>query len=214
MDKISNHDHAWRDNVGGLWNEIGQLQFDFMLLQGLKPEHRFLDVGCGCFRGGVHFIKYLDEGNYYGVDKNQDLLTNGIQMELSVAGLDQKRINVLCRDDFLFSEFNTQFDFAIAQSVFTHLNWNTIVRCLSEIKKVLAPTGNFFATFFEDQDGSHIITPILHARGDVLTYSYKDPFHYTFEVFKEIAKRLKLQVKYIGEWNHPRDQRMMVFTHE
>src|SRR5690606_31306629 len=108
----------------------------------------------------------------------------------------------------------TQFDFAIAQSVFTHLPWNAIVRCLSEIKKVLAPAGNFFTTFFEDEDGSHITAPILHTRGGVLTYSDKDPYHYSVEVFKEIASRIKMQVEYIGEWNHPRDQRMMVFTHE
>src|SRR5205807_6035012 len=54
--------------VGGAWEEIGRLQFEFLTGNGLKPHHRLLDVGCGALRGGLHFIRYLDEGNYVGVD--------------------------------------------------------------------------------------------------------------------------------------------------
>ena len=59
-----------RDMVGGRWDEIGRLQFDFLRARGLKPAHRPLDIGCGCLRGGIHAIKYLDAGNYYGLDIN------------------------------------------------------------------------------------------------------------------------------------------------
>lgn len=56
------------DAVGGLWQQMGQLQFDFLVRQGLKPEHRLLDIGCGTLRGGRHFIRYLNPGNYTGMD--------------------------------------------------------------------------------------------------------------------------------------------------
>jgi len=52
--------------VGGLWREIGQLQFRLMVDEGLTPRHRLLDVGCGSMRGGVHFIRHLDAGHYVG----------------------------------------------------------------------------------------------------------------------------------------------------
>jgi hypothetical protein len=60
-----------RSIVGGEWDEIGRLQFDFLNGAGLKPRHVLLDVGCGCLRGGVHFVAYLERGNYVGIDINQ-----------------------------------------------------------------------------------------------------------------------------------------------
>jgi hypothetical protein len=37
----------YKDLVGGDWEEIGEWQIDFWREHGLKPEHDFLDVGCG-----------------------------------------------------------------------------------------------------------------------------------------------------------------------
>ena len=54
--------------IGGNWEKIGRLQFDFLKEAGLRPENRMLDVGCGTLRGGRHFIRYLNEGNYTGID--------------------------------------------------------------------------------------------------------------------------------------------------
>ncbi len=36
-----------REVIGGLWDEMGQLQLEFMRLHGLLPQHRLLDLGCG-----------------------------------------------------------------------------------------------------------------------------------------------------------------------
>ncbi|MGL5080430.1 MAG: hypothetical protein ACRC8A_02975 [Microcoleaceae cyanobacterium] len=52
-----------RQFVGGMWDEIGKLQFDFLLANNLKPSSKFLDVGCGALRGGIPFVPYLDKGN-------------------------------------------------------------------------------------------------------------------------------------------------------
>ncbi|MGD0673589.1 MAG: hypothetical protein ABSB13_16080 [Candidatus Binatus sp.] len=41
-----------RGYVGGKWDALGQLQFEFMLKMGLKPGHVLLDTGCGALRGG------------------------------------------------------------------------------------------------------------------------------------------------------------------
>ena len=53
-----------RDYVGAHWEELGSLQFRFMVDQGLLPHHVLVDIACGSLRGGVHFIPYLDPGNY------------------------------------------------------------------------------------------------------------------------------------------------------
>ena len=200
-----------RRAVGGEWDFIGKLQFDFLVKQGLKPDHRLLDVGCGSLRGGVHFIRYLDDGNYYGIDRQQWLLDAGKKHELPRYGVADKTVHLLCRDDFDFSQFGVQFDYALAQSVFTHLPWNTIMRCLTNMKLVLKPGGTFYATYFEDPDGSHRVSTITQLPGGRITYPDRDPYHYEFDVFVEMARRVGLTVTRIGSWNHPRNQYVMVF---
>ena len=122
--------------VGGMWEEMGQLQFDFLREQGLKPEHRFLDVGCGILRGGVHFIPYLESGNYYGIDKNRELLNFG-RKEVEKAGLQERQPTLVQIEDFGFGRLGQTFDYALAQSVFTHLPLNYISRCLVNVDRVL-----------------------------------------------------------------------------
>jgi len=68
-----------RESVGGMWEEIGKLQLDFIFTQKLKPEMKFVDIGCGCLRGGVHFLRYLNSGNYYGIDMRASLIDGGYQ---------------------------------------------------------------------------------------------------------------------------------------
>jgi hypothetical protein len=63
-----------RDYIGGMWEEIGRLQFNFLRQQGLTPSHCLLDIGCGALRGGVHFITYLEPGHYLGLDKEKTLI--------------------------------------------------------------------------------------------------------------------------------------------
>jgi hypothetical protein len=74
-----------RAYVGGLWEGIGRLQFEFRLRQGLAPSDCFHDIACGSLRGGVHFINYLDPGNYLGIEKQRRLVELGIEKELGRA---------------------------------------------------------------------------------------------------------------------------------
>lgn len=183
-----------------------------MVSQGLRPEHRLLDVGCGALRGGVHFISYLTDGHYHGVDAQRWLLEAGRQIELPDHGLARRTVHLACRDDFAFSAVGTAFDYAIAQSVFTHLPWNRILRCLHNIREVMAPGGKFFATFFEDADGCHQAASLTHGPVGIVTFPDADPFHYEFDVFIDLARRTGLTVRYVGDWGHPRGQRMMCFA--
>jgi SAM-dependent methyltransferase len=130
-----------RSLVGGMWDEIGELQFNFMKSAGLLPDHRLLDVGCGSLRGGLHFIRYLDAGNYYGIDMNVSLLRAGREVELPRAGLADKNPHLLVNDAFEFQKFDSSFQFALAISVFTHIPLNSIQRCLVNIASVLEPGG-------------------------------------------------------------------------
>jgi hypothetical protein len=212
MVRLSSGEIYWSGrSVGGSWDKVGSLQFRFLVEQGLEPHHRLLDIGCGSLRGGVHFVKYLDNGNYYGVEEKQWLLDAAVEIELPRRGLSDKVVHLANRGDFNFSVFETGFDYVLAQSVFSHLTWNSIQVCLANVEKVLQERGTFYATFFEDRNGDHRAMPMYHTPGGVVTYPDRNPFHYDFGVFVELAKRTSLQVTYIGPWNHPRSQMMLEF---
>jgi cyclopropane fatty-acyl-phospholipid synthase-like methyltransferase len=201
---------AHRDFVGGLWDEIGTLQFDFLRAQGLAPNHKLLDIGCGALRCGLPLIQYLDEGNYYGLDINASLIEAG-QQELNRAGLTDRRAHLLVNDKFEFSRFGASFDFAIAQSVFTHLDMNLIVRCLVEVAKVLKPGGQLFGTFFLAPSPAHI-APIKHEPGGIVTNFDADPFHYSFRELEWLASISGFSARLIGDWGHPRGQKMLALS--
>lgn len=200
--------------VGGLWDEMGELQFRYLMDQGLRPEHRLLDIGCGSLRGGVHFVQALDDGNYYGMDAADWLLTAAREVELPRYGLADRTVHLECRDDFRFSAFDTTFDLAIAQSVFTHLRWNSIQRCLEELRGVMHEGGRFYATYFEDIDEAHRASDIRHQPGGITTHPDADPYHYAYEALAWLARRTGFSPRNVGDWGHPRGQRMLEFTAE
>src|SRR5919108_2955123 len=63
--RVANDPHA---AIGGLWEEYGELCRDYLIAQGLLPEHRLLDFGCGTGRLARKVVPYLEPGRYFGVD--------------------------------------------------------------------------------------------------------------------------------------------------
>lgn len=203
-----------RDIIGGLWDELGQLQFEFMIREGLKPHHKLLDIGCGSLRGGIHFIRYLNAGNYVGIDSNISLLDAGFEIELASSGLKERmpRENLICTGDFDPPFPDGAFDFALAQSVFTHVTLNTIRKCFERIARKIKVDGTFYATFFEIPDDVLTSEPFCHEPSEVITQGSQDPYHYRFEDLKFAAPERIWTPRYIGGWNHPRGQHIAAFV--
>ncbi|NIM21914.1 MAG: hypothetical protein GTN64_05785 [Candidatus Latescibacteria bacterium] len=148
------------------------------------------------------------------MDINQTLLDQGC-LELERYHLTDKVVTLVQSDDFDFSALGQRFQFALAQSLFTHLPLNSIISCLKKMEKALADGGQFYATFFENKEGKNNLEPIKHPSIDHIgleSYFDRDPYHYDFGTFEWICDGTSLEAKYIGDWQHPRDQKMMVFT--
>lgn len=201
-----------REVVGGLWEKLGRLQLDFLVSRGLAPHHRLLDLGCGCLRASVLLVDYLESGHYFGIDVNQPLLDAG-RRELAAAGLEHKLPlgNLVCSGSFDLSAFAEAFDFALAQSLFTHLPLNSIRTCLERLPPAMKPGGLLFATYFERTrawpEGHEITHP-----GGITTHSDRDPYHYTVADFAHLCAGLPWTLEPIGDWGHPRDQKMLAFS--
>jgi hypothetical protein len=115
------------------FDQIGQHQLDVCRMRGLLPEHKLLDIGCGCLRAGVHLIRYLNPDCYVGLDANWELVEAGIKEELSAQQLSEKRPRFMRVYDFGWRErVKGIFDFSLAHSIFTHCPQRAVRRCLSE----------------------------------------------------------------------------------
>ncbi len=207
-------DEWHRTEIGGFWDEVGQLQFDFVTAEGLQASDYLLDVGCGSLRGGVHFIRYLEPAHYVGIDQSAEILAAGQEIELPRYGLVEKAPVLVEMADFGFARLNQQFGYAMAQSVFTHLPLNDIIRCLMNVERVLLPGGKFYATFFDNPAGKRNLEPIdqpVASGHPVVSYFDRDPFHYDVATFAWICEGTTLSVEHIGDWGHPRNQRMLRF---
>jgi SAM-dependent methyltransferase len=193
------------------WDVHGPRQLEYLTEQGLQPHHTFLDVGCGPLRGGVHFIRYLEAGRYFGVDKNAGVLETAREVELPRYGLQDKQPTLAVMENFDFASLGRQFDYAWAQSVFTHLPLNNIIRCAMNIERVLVPGGRFYATFYENEQGKFNLDPVYQSP-QVTSYFDEDSFHYDYATFEWVCEGTSLEPTYLGGWGNPRNQKVVLFT--
>lgn len=184
---------------GANWDEIAILQMNFLKQEGLDVNHTLLDVACGSLRAGRLFIHYLNEGNYLGIDKEIDLIIHGVAEELGIKTFIEKRPVFVVSGDFELNKFNRRPNYAIAQSLLTHLTADDVYRCFKSLRKVIADDGKFYATFFE------VETPVENfSSSDAI-----DCFFYTREQMSALADIAGWNMHYIGDWGHPRQQKMV-----
>jgi hypothetical protein len=180
---------------------MGPMQFEFMKIQGLQPRHRLLEIGCGSLRAGRFFIPYLDADNYMGFDMDEQLVKKGLAKEVAPEFIASKRPCFVFNDRFDFAPFHHKSDLAISQSVFTHLTPTQIVICLKNLKS-FAPACRLFATFNEAR------FPIPNG---LFAPHPQRTFYYSKRQLSALAKAAGWRMNYIGEWGHPRSQKMAEF---
>ncbi len=124
---------------------------EFLQSEGLSPHHRLLDYGCGILRGGLHFIPFLNSGNYVGVDISAQRLEQG-QALIDSAGIDRGRYHTsLVKDCELKELGDRKFDYVWAHAVLMHMPENDIRTLLESLKRHLEDDGCFYFTFFPSE---------------------------------------------------------------
>ena len=122
-------------------------QFSLLFLLGLREHHRLLDFGCGSLRLGRLAIPYLKPGGYFGVEPEARLVEEGMAHELGRDAVELKRPSFGHNTDYAVDGFGVDFDFIVAQSVFSHTGEEPLRRALKAFAGSLAPGGMIVANW-------------------------------------------------------------------
>jgi len=125
---------------------MGATQFRLLTTLGLRSFNRLLDFGCGSLRAGRLLIPYLDRGNYHGLEPNTWLIEDAIARQLGQDLIALKWPHFHAFDDFRAERCGVDFDFILAQSIFSHCGLDLVERVLTGFAQALARSGLALAT--------------------------------------------------------------------
>ena len=172
---------------------IAAMVFNLLTTLGLRQHHSLLDIGCGSLRIGRLLIPYLNRGKYVGVEPNEWLVNEGIRRELSDTLVQIKRPTFIFSDSpDSIAQGEFAFDFALAQSIFSHCGLDLIKGWLSAASRSLARNGALVATFLTGEKDS-----------PKTGWIYPGCVNYRPETLERAAKDANLRFE-ILDWKHPR----------
>jgi SAM-dependent methyltransferase len=173
---------------------IAAMTFNLLTTLGLRQHHTLLDIGCGSLRIARLLIPYLNVGHYTGIEPNQWLVQEGIDREV---GRDQIRIK---QPQFFYSDtarvlpFGMTYDFAVAQSIFSHCGPDLLEHWLADLAPRLKNTGALAATFLTAEED-------CQQSG----WIYPHCVWYRVGTMSSMARNVGLTLVLL-DWKHPRQQ--------
>jgi hypothetical protein len=150
-----------------------------------------LDIGCGCLRGGKLSIIYLDRGKYFAIEPNKWLVDEAITHEIGSGLIAIKDPSFDFNSDFNLSIFNRTFDYIMCDSVFIHASKKQILKCVSELKKVMHKKSIFIFTFTEGRDN------------EAEEWTYPGKVNYSRQFIINAFKGFKIEFM---KWKYPGSQ--------
>ena len=200
-EKDSHRKWVGSDAASGLpFENSCYFQLEFLIARGLSPGDQFMDIGCGCLRGGRHFIDYLDAGRYYGVDISAEVVYRGVRLELGVEKFVQKKPEFVVSNCFDFSSFDRPPAYVFAGSLFTHLPMEDIQCCFQRLGVLTRGAHvEFFATFSESPGRSEHPVVNHYLGGNI-------PITFCRDEMFEAASVCGWNAEYLGAWGHPKNE--------
>jgi SAM-dependent methyltransferase len=188
-------DQQYRAYVGPPedYDLIAAMTFNLLTTLGLRQHHSLLDIGCGSLRIGRLLIPYLNRGKYFGLEPHQWLVQAGIKHELGEEVVQIKRPTFFFSDSHdTVARAKVSFDFALAQSIFSHCGLDLINGWLAAVSRSLASDGALVATFLPGEEDS------LRTG-----WIYPECVNYRPVTLERAAAEVNLRFQ-ILDWKHPR----------
>jgi cyclopropane fatty-acyl-phospholipid synthase-like methyltransferase len=171
---------------------VAAMTFGLLTALGLRQHHRLLDIGCGSLRIGRLLIPYLNRARYVGLEPNRWLVEAGIANETGADQIAIKAARFVYAASPASVDADARFDFALAQSIFSHAGLDVVGEWLDAMPRLLVETGALVATFLdaeEDFTGSGWV--------------YPDCVAYRRDTLETLARDRDLAFRVL-DWRHPR----------
>jgi SAM-dependent methyltransferase len=140
---------------------VGEEAFAYLKDLGrIRPSSWILDVGCGCGQVAAPLTRYLDrDARYEGLDADREAIgwcrgyiTKGFpNFRFSFADVYNGYYNpggTCVTSEYVFPYDPDRFDLVVLKSVFTHMLPRDVEHYLSQIARVLKPSGRCLATCY------------------------------------------------------------------
>jgi hypothetical protein len=129
----------------------GRSQLIRLLTEGLNPESKVLEIGCGCLRVAYWLVRFLDPGCYYGIEPARQRVEYGLQYLFTPEDLRLQRPRFDFNPRFDSSVFGARFDFFLAGSIWTHASKRQIKATLDSFVLDSDRTAVFLASYLPAQ---------------------------------------------------------------
>jgi glycosyltransferase involved in cell wall biosynthesis len=120
--------------------EEGLAQLEVLKALGCEPYHRVLEIGCGALVAGFPIMQFLDAGNYVGIDPNDWLRGQSLQILEVAKVVDGKLARFHSSDNFVALEVEA-FDFILSHSILSHASDVQLGEFLGAAFEQLRPNG-------------------------------------------------------------------------
>jgi len=185
----------------GAWRVDREVQVRALERLGLRPDHRFLEIGCGPLQAGAPLIRYLDPGHYTGVDISAERL-GAAQEVIGHFGLDSRTPRLVLSDDFGIGHLEPgSFDRVWSFHVVIHFPLPLVARFLDAVASLLKPDGIGWFSAWVTPD-----RPAFNRRGSWLEFPVTEA-GVTF--FESAAADAGLECTTLGtleQWGLPSDR--------
>lgn len=172
--------------INKAWEVRKETYYSFLKQKGLGYDTRLLDIGCGAMPLAHAVLPLVSngQGDYFASDISKKTVSVGMQL-LNDAGLAIDQKNICLTDHFCFPETWAPIHMAFSNSLFSHLNLNSIYLCLYNLNKIMVDEGTYYSSFImADRDHNPASEYNI---GQFQSSIWADPFSYRPEVIKAIA---------------------------
>jgi SAM-dependent methyltransferase len=176
----------------------GRLIWQQLLDWDLKPDMRCVDYGCGSLRIGQHAIRFLEPGNYFGIDVTDDFIKPGIEL-LGPELMADKRPRLGVIDAGTLADIRRwEPDFIFSNAVIQHVPPQELSTFFARLEAMMASRTRAF-----------IIFPPGEKLRRVKSMSWDYPDAYLLEALKRASPRLgatigEVDPRYEADFRGPR----------
>lgn len=129
------------------FEEAGRRQLVALLNEGLNPESKVLDLGCGCLRTAYWLVRFLDPDCYHGIEPARQRVEYGLRYLFTPEEVKLKHPKFDFNPHFDSSVFGTRFDFFLAGSIWSHASKRQIEITLDSFIRDSTSTSIFLTSY-------------------------------------------------------------------